>query len=221
MTNIKERILYIYLNIKEKKKEDFFKNLGFSYANFKGIQKKSALNSDSIDIFLSKFPNIDANWLLTGKGEMLKNPTKLEPLKSYPKAEKKHEPIPKLPIEAYAGLGAGEFILSNHDIEEYYLIPEFSHADFLISVTGSSMQPKYNGGDVVACKNIQSYSWFQWGVPHVIHIKDRGVVIKRPYKTADDNIIDLKSDNERYEAFSITKEEIINISMVVGCVRLE
>lgn len=213
------------LILKEIKKHYNFKTDG-EFADFLGIKQNTlsnwaSRNSIDYDRIISKCEDIDANWLLTGKGEMLKNPTKLEPLKSYPKAEKKHEPIPKLPIEAYASLGAGEFILSNHDIEEYYLIPEFSHADFLISVTGSSMQPKYNGGDVVACKNIQSYSWFQWGVPHVIHIKDRGVVIKRPYKTADDNIIELKSDNERYEAFSITKEEIINISMVVGCVRLE
>ena len=142
-------------------------------------------------------------------------------IRAYPKPEKEPVLTPKLPIEAYAGLGAGEFVIERHDIEEYYFIPEFSAADFLIEVSGSSMQPKYNGGDVLACKHIGSYQWFQWGVPHVIHIKDRGVVVKRPYQTEDSNSIELKSDNERYPPFRISKEEIINISIVIGVVRVE
>ena len=72
ITNIKERILYIsdYYKVG---KEKFFEDLGLSYANFKGIQKKSALNSDAVAIILSKYSMIDPIWLLTGEGEMLKS----------------------------------------------------------------------------------------------------------------------------------------------------
>ena len=72
MTNIKERILYFIENQGEKK-ELFFEELGMSYANFKGVQKKSALGSDKIDKILSKYPNLNLDWLFTGQGEMLKN----------------------------------------------------------------------------------------------------------------------------------------------------
>jgi hypothetical protein len=71
MTNIKERVLYIS-EIKGVKRELFFEQLGLSYANFKGIQKKSALSSDAIDKIITKYNDIDANWLITGKGSMLK-----------------------------------------------------------------------------------------------------------------------------------------------------
>ncbi|WP_411897512.1 DNA-binding protein [Elizabethkingia occulta] len=72
MSNIKDRVLQIaeYKNIS---KELFFKELGLSYANFKGIQKKSALGSDAIDIILSKHNDISTEWLVLGKGDMLNN----------------------------------------------------------------------------------------------------------------------------------------------------
>ncbi|MDV3789369.1 DNA-binding protein [Elizabethkingia anophelis] len=72
MSNIKDRVLQIaeYKNIS---KELFFKELGLSYANFKGIQKKSALGSDAIDIILSKHNDISTEWLVLGKGDMLHN----------------------------------------------------------------------------------------------------------------------------------------------------
>ncbi len=210
-----------FLKLEKISISDFEKSINSSNGYVNSISKSVGL--DKLESIIENYPMLNIEWLLTGKGEMLKEekPVATSTIRPYPKAEKEPMPIPKLPIEAYAGLGAGEFVLQRHDIEEYYLIPEFSNADFLIEVTGSSMQPKYNGGDVLACKHIQSYQWFQWGVPHIIHIKDRGVVVKRPYQTEDSNSIELRSDNERYPPFRITKEEIINISIVIGVIRIE
>lgn len=72
MTTIKERVLQIsdYYDIK---KEKFFIDLGLSYANFKGIQKKTSLSSDAIDKILSKYPEICVSWLVLGKGAMIEN----------------------------------------------------------------------------------------------------------------------------------------------------
>lgn len=70
-TNIKERILYIA----EKKgitKEVFFTEMGLSYGNFKGKSKKTPLNSDAIAVILTKYKDVNCEWLLLGKGEMIK-----------------------------------------------------------------------------------------------------------------------------------------------------
>lgn len=69
MSNIKERVLQI-AESKNISKTDFFKDLGLSYANFKGIQKSTALNSDAVVTILSKYPDIQPEWLVTGQGEM-------------------------------------------------------------------------------------------------------------------------------------------------------
>lgn len=69
MSNIKERVLLI-AESKGINKTSFFKDLGLSYANFKGIQKTSSLSSDAIVTILSRYPDVNPSWLVTGKGEM-------------------------------------------------------------------------------------------------------------------------------------------------------
>ncbi len=70
MTNVKERLLQ-YIKSQGINKEDFFEIVGLSYSNFKGIQKNSGLNSDSIVKILSIYSNINLYWLILGDGDML------------------------------------------------------------------------------------------------------------------------------------------------------
>ncbi|MBD1423877.1 hypothetical protein [Sphingobacterium chuzhouense] len=72
MSNIKERVLQI-AESKKISKTDFFKNLGLSYANFKGIQKNTGLNSDAVAIILSKHSDINPAWLIIGEGSMYRH----------------------------------------------------------------------------------------------------------------------------------------------------
>lgn len=65
-TNIKERVLQIAKN-QNISYETFFKDLGISYSNFKGKQKESSLQSDAIDKILTRYPDVDLQWLITGK----------------------------------------------------------------------------------------------------------------------------------------------------------
>lgn len=212
------------LILKEIKKHYSFKTDG-EFAAFLGIKQNtlsnwSTRNSIDYDRIIEKCEDIDANWLMTGKGEMLKTATTAT-IKSYPKPDKKEKLLPLIPIEAIAGFGTGEFTIMEHDVLEYYKIPEFSNADFLIPVKGSSMQPKYYGGDILACKHIQSFSFFQWGVPHVITIKGRGTVVKRIKQSENKTEFSLVSDNDKYEPFTITIDDIVNIAIVVGVIRVE
>ncbi len=228
MTNIKERILHIS-DLKGIKKEDFFKDLGFSYANFKGIQKKSALGSDSIDIILSKYPDIDANWLLTGKGEMLKDDNKQ---KSKPYIinenddyinESNSDYIPLIPIEAIAGkANSGTIQIQQKDIIGGYIIPEFKQkgVNYMIRVSGSSMYPKYSSGDLLGCKIVNDTSFFQWGKIYVLDT-DQGPMVKRLFPTDNNNVLECRSDNKEYPPFPINKESIYKIAIVVGVLRLE
>ncbi|WP_099366512.1 hypothetical protein [Sphingobacterium sp. 1.A.4] len=71
MTNIKERVLFI-AESKGIQKVEFFKGLGLSYANFKGVQKNSALGTDAVATILSTYPDINPEWLLNGSGDMLR-----------------------------------------------------------------------------------------------------------------------------------------------------
>ncbi|GIJ93523.1 hypothetical protein CAPN002_07410 [Capnocytophaga stomatis] len=74
---IKERVIQV-IEIKGIAKEKFFEKIGVTSANFRGNAKKTPLNSTTIENILSEIPELNPEWLLTGKGSMLKtesNPT--------------------------------------------------------------------------------------------------------------------------------------------------
>lgn len=78
MSGVKERVLLI-AESKGTSKAIFFEDLGFSYANFKGVQKYSALSSDAMIAILTKYNDICPIWLLMGTGEMYKNSNERAP----------------------------------------------------------------------------------------------------------------------------------------------
>lgn len=69
-TTIKERILQLSEE-QPVSKTKFFTELGQSYSNFTGRNKKTAIPSDFLSRLLNKYPNCNSHWLLTGKGEMI------------------------------------------------------------------------------------------------------------------------------------------------------
>ncbi|HFG0566901.1 hypothetical protein [Flavobacterium psychrophilum] len=71
ISNIKERILYFAKN-QHISYETFCDSIGMNYGSFKGIAKKRPINSDAIEILITKYPQVSIDWLFTGKEPMLK-----------------------------------------------------------------------------------------------------------------------------------------------------
>jgi len=134
--------------------------------------------------------------------------------------EGSREGIPLIPIDAAAGFGSGEFQVMEYECDRY-VVPMFKGAEFLIQVKGSSMIPKYNSGDVVACKNIPLRDiFFQWNKVYVLDTA-QGPLIKRIKQGKDDEHILIVSENSKYDPFELHKEQINGIALVIGVIRLE
>ncbi len=71
-SSIKERIIH-FIEYQGIKKKDFFDKIGITSANFRGKAQNTPLNSTTIENIFTQYPNINLNWLITGKGEMLLN----------------------------------------------------------------------------------------------------------------------------------------------------
>ncbi|MFJ1323628.1 LexA family transcriptional regulator [Capnocytophaga canis] len=181
------------------------------------LSKWKSRNTYDVELLYTKCPELNPEWLLIGKEPMLKNEQNL-PLATY--TDNQNEGIPLIPLDAMAGIGSGEVSILELDCERY-VIPMFRGADYLIPVKGSSMIPKYNSGDVVACKKLSLQDiFFQWNKVYVLDT-EQGALIKRVCKGSDDEHITLVSDNEKYEPFELHKSQIYAIAVVVGVVRLE
>lgn len=185
----------------------------------KAISNNSGINSNSIEKILHAYKDLNPEWLLTGKGSMLKINGENVPAAIVTS----NSGIPFVSVSAIGGFGNSKFAIQQQDIKEYYVIPKFKHKkiDFMIEVEGSSMYPKYNSGDVVACTIINESSFIQWNKTHVIATKDQGIIIKRLKKSESEDVLIMISDNKSYEPFEVHKKDIEGIALVAGVIRLE
>lgn len=170
-----------------------------------------------IQKILSTFVDINPDWLIHGNGSVFRKNTTKEltlPLNST-------KQIPLVRIEAFGGIGNHEFAIEQKDIQALYVVPDFTNIDFMIRVKGSSMYPKYNSGDVVACRVLKEKSFIQWNKVHVVATKEQGILIKRIKKATNDTSIIAVSDNKDYDPFEIPWSQVDGIAIVVGVIRLE
>lgn len=131
--------------------------------------------------------------------------------------------IPLVSVAAIGGFGNIKFAIKESDVKEYYVIPKFKERkiDFMIEVYGSSMQPGYNSGDVIACTIIRESQFIQWNKVHIISTTEQGILLKRLRKGTSDDCFIALSDNKDYDPFEIPVNEITGLAIVVGIVRLE
>ena len=221
----------------------FEESIGVSNGYVNAISK--SIGIDRLNVIIEKYSNINIEWLLTGRGEMIKT-NGITPsnsvLDSTPNehknndlhrnkqekctqsvaipATKQDEGIPLIPIDAMAGALTCEQTALEYECERY-VVPMFKGADFLIPVKGSSMYPKYNSGDIVACKRVSMTDiFFQWNKVYVIDT-NQGALIKRIKPGSAPDRILIVSDNDKYDPFELPYSAIHAVALVIGVIRLE
>jgi phage repressor protein C with HTH and peptisase S24 domain/transcriptional regulator with XRE-family HTH domain len=173
------------------------------------------LYSEIQKIIKSEKLNISARWLLTGEGPMLKTEKEKDNLTA---AGNTQETRPRIPLNAAAGsVSVALSGVSDADCEQLPLVSAFSNYNYTVLVKGDSMEPEFHSGDELACLQLNGKANFiQWGRYHVLDTS-QGVVVKRIYDSGDSILC--KSENELYSDFKIHKEDIYNISLVIGMLR--
>ena len=72
VSTIKQRVMR-FIESQHMKKADFFATIGMTYAAFKGDMMYRGLNSTAIGTMITKYPQVNPDWLLTGRGDMLRD----------------------------------------------------------------------------------------------------------------------------------------------------
>lgn len=229
---VKDKI-FAFLEKKGISKTEFYTETGIESSNFKGKNKDSLPGSAMLVKILTKYPDLSADWLLTGKGEMLKtketpNDTPADQQPSFDNkntnkfriAQENEQGIPLIPFSAMAGALRGEQTALEYECE-HYVVPAFSGADFLMPVKGNSMTPTYISGDIVACQRVpMSGLFFQWNKPYVLDT-NQGALIKRIKPGSDPQHVLIVSDNTDYDPYELSYEDIYAVALVIGIIRLE
>ena len=203
-----------YLERKGIKISAFEKEIGLGNTTLsKAYKTGGSIGSDKIEKILSLCPDLSPLWLVTGEGEMF-----VDAMAARNSSSKQ---IPLIPIEAFAGPGEPNY--EDERIQDYYTVTDFKESDFLLRVKGDSMTPKYNGGDIVACKKVDKSNLYflQWGRVYVIYTMSQGAMIKRIHPSGKEGWITCVSENIKYAPFDVPMDDIVSIALVNGSISLE
>lgn len=201
-----------FISCKSLTAKQFEQIVGLSNGAFSKLSDST--RKSTIDRISKAFPELNTEWLITGRGEML-NEKENNILKS---SIDRKDTRPRIPYDAAAGtLTETVEGITEYECEEVPVISVFPKYDFTIRIVGRSMEPEYFAGDEVACLKVNEKRFLQWGRVHVLDTT-QGVVIKRIYDNGDSVIC--RSYNPEFPDFIVPKEDIRSYNLVVGSLRL-
>ncbi len=151
------------------------------------------------------------------------NQTVNEPNKSLVAQSDRKKGAPLIPVGAIAGLAKGDVTVMDSDLTNWYVIQEFDlrGVEFYIRVSGDSMVPKYNNGDLLACRRIVDKSFIQPGKIYVLDT-DQGPLVKRLYNSQKGSVwYECRSDNTFYQPFDIPTTSIRSMAIVLGSICMD
>lgn len=233
--SINQRFKLIIRDLFNNNKSAFASAIGVTPSVIENIVGKRQ-GKPSFDVLekVCAIEQINTQWLLTGKGDMMKTKhannnicfsqapvldCKDTNIIQYTQADAhEKDAIPLIPAKAMAGFFTGEVIINRSDCE-LIRVPGVK-ADFAIPVSGDSMTPLYHSGDLVICQFVNlSDMFFQWGKVYVINT-NQGVLIKKVRPGSSKNTITLISENSDYDPISLPLSDIYQIALVKGLVRI-
>lgn len=174
---------------------------GISPSTFSRMEQD--MNASNLASIARAYPDMDMREILTGKkGSVVQTEgAKLLPL---------------VPFDAVAGHLKENF---EDSYTETIAVPKAvtRGADFVIRVDGDSMTPRFQSGELLLVKKVDDPSFFQWGKIYVLSTS-QGCVVKRLYPDRDDdNSVVCHSDNNAsYPDYTVRKNSIYGVGLVVG-----
>lgn len=218
-----------FIEFKGMNKSEFYKKSKLSNGY---LDKVKELGADKIESIISEFPDLSVEWLITGKGEMLKDNQNLTlneseegySIKQAPKGRLNKRAKPGELIKFYdADFAASrdiEFFDDETSIKPAYMmdIPEFAGC-IAFRTYSDSMEPLIKGGDILFATKVEDWrDGLEYGQIYGITRTDRRrhlKYIRRSPKHQSHFL--LKSENsEMYDDFELDKEKIKNVWLIHG-----
>ena len=214
-------IITLILNDLKIKAPTFAKSVGLKYQRILDIQsgKTQKISTAVADAIIEKYPQYNRSWLLTGEGEMLKGAepqreTEERTVKSYTKG------VPYYNVDF---LGGFDLLFDDSSIVPEYLIDfrDFNRATCWCNITGHSMEPEINHGDIIALREIADFSFIPYGEIYAIVTTTGMRTVKRigPSSAPDCYSLIPTNKSPEYGIQEIPKASILRLYEVLGCMK--
>ena len=215
--------IYTFLDFKGITAYQISKVIGVSNGYLaKTRQNKGNVGGHILEKMVSYYPEINSEWLLTGKGEMLRSQVQEILHEKLPSSNIDNRPIIEITpkqgkpntlvadIKASAGFGA---IMQDHkELEQLpsILLPNVPFGlNVAFQISGDSMHPTIRHSDFVAANQLNGIEDIRDGYTYIIIDKDDGVLCKRIYRKGKN--IQIKSDNPDYPPYTRSFDYILGV----------
>lgn len=224
---IKSRIVE-FLDFQKIKKTEFLTNVGIAQSSLRGKAGESEIGGEAIAKILSKYPEINAEWLITGIGEMFKEEQEVEVKQIFQSKaiEKKHEQqiVNLYSFEASAGLKE-LFDNKGDNILDTIMIPNLPRCDGAIHIVGDSMMPILKSGDIILYKEVTPrIDSIIFGEMYLVSVvMEEGIyltVVKYIRRSKKNGYITLASENPLHEDTEVDFRRVNAMALVQASIRI-
>ena len=166
------------------------------------VNEGGNISMEIVYAILNNVPEISPAWLIAGEGAMLVG-----------------EEAPKvctIPFYDDLPLSAGHrdaFDPTREKPSAYISIPT-SQADFYFPVSGNSMEPEFNDGDIVGVKRVDRSEGIVHGAVYMVVTNENRMIKRCNHDNNDPNLIWCVSPN--YPSFPINKNDVCALFKVVN-----
>lgn len=204
----------------EGNKSDFARLIGTNEANIRNYLAGKQPKFDTLSAMVEKF-EINAEWLLTGKGEMLKGSV---PAVTHHTNEVVHPDEQSIALYDFPRTNLVGFFSNLPQPVDRFMIPNMPKCDGAVPMRGESMRPSLNGGDIALYKRINvKVENILWGNMYLLSYEGDneeehiGIHTIRP--SEDTDRIKLVNDNAYYPPMDIPMSAVKAMAIIKASIR--
>lgn len=204
-----------YLDAKGISISAFERSIGMSNASFgKSLKNGGAIGTDKLENILTVYPDISVDWLFSGKGSMFNKES------NTPESSVTTNPRSGIPYYDVDFIGGFCEIFNDQTItpQNYITIQGFEKADCWCNVSGHSMEPKINHGDIIALRKSSVEDILYGEIYAVVTNSIRTIKIIR--KSRKPNMLRfIPINKEEFDEKEYPISDILYIYKVIGSIR--
>jgi phage repressor protein C with HTH and peptisase S24 domain len=218
-----------YIDLKGITNQNFEKKVGFSNGAFASqLKNKRTIGVDKLENILIEFADINTEWLLTGKGSMLKDNLSSFNQPSLNSAHEEKKLIPFYDGVVTAGMQETAILDPTHESVEMIDAGDwFRDATAAMRVHGDSMYPEYKSGSIAALREVQNKRLVVYGQDYLIETTEYRVIKRLQKSDLPQNWLACSVNEEKYESsgrlihepFDVHIDDVKRLYQVLGNVK--
>ena len=189
----------------------FEKSIGMSNASFgKSLRSGGAIGTDKLENILIVYPELSPSWLVSGEGPMLRGDDQPAKVSYNPSVGKPYFDVDF--IGGFSEIFNDQTTLPACNV----LVPGFEKASVWCNVTGHSMEPKINHGDIIALREC-SINDVQYGEIYAV-VLDTIRTIKILRRGSSSDVLRYVPINQDFDEQEFPISRIIRVFEVLGSI---